>query len=233
MIVYNKNLKYGDLYYHICRGPVSDDIEEVNLHKDTECIRNGAFANCENIKTLKLENLKIGSNAFSHCTGLEHLEIYNSDINDDTFSNCGIKTESGVDIIIDGSDCIRRGTFSHAKINSIAMKGLVSLDDYVFYGAIFTNPVLVLPDGFKTLCSHVFDYSNLTDIYFPDSCNIIAKMNDLDNINLHMSKKLFEKLKFKPADNIIIVDDSIDNMLGKYTFREINDLRIKESTIGR
>ncbi len=234
MIIYN-DLKYTNTKYKVCKGPIDKDIEEVVFHKNTEVIKDKAFASCTNIKKIILDNIIVGANAFSFCTGLEHVEARNlrdySILKADVFSNCGTDTANGMDIILDDIVCIRSGVFSHSKIHNISFPYLTSLDNYAFIGAVFTNPVLVLPEGFKFLCGSAFKDSNLEHLYLPDSCEYFTGIDNLDGACLHMSKKVFNKLRLKPADNIIISDISLDNLLENHTYREINELKLKETNI--
>lgn len=103
---------------------------DYTLPEDIEEIENGAFAGCNNLSNVKLNDIleTIGSYAFASCGKLEHVDLPNTltSIGDSTFRGCGLKeiiVPENVNIITEYlfANCINLETIEILSSNLISI----------------------------------------------------------------------------------------------------------------
>ncbi len=230
----------NDLYYDgrnfcsDCIGPrYHDEIVEASMHPETLNIASRAFYGCKNLESVRGSCMfqEVREAAFGNCKKLEYVALNCREIKKEAFKNSGC--ENGINFKL-CCRTIRKGAFENAKINNFSLisNDLELIDEEVFKGATFKNPVFHIPEGVKYMGENVFDDTNLTDVYLPDTIRLIGDsiFNDRNNFNIHMSKKLFDELNPILSDRLIIDEKpiSMDELIGKYTFKQLNDKRLQK-----
>ncbi len=229
MIQFN-GLNYSD-DHSICYGPVDNDIETVILHKGTLRIDTHAFYKCPNLKkvdgTKCTQPIVVWEEAFEQCPNLEFVDLNVEEIFANAFADCG--KEKGIDFNFTNITNINSHALARCHIKSLYMTStLTFIGGRAFDGAKFDDTTFVLPDGLNFIGDRAFSDTNLRNIYLPDSCMTAGTIFYLDDTNIHVSKKLYNRFKLTPKDNIILEDNSLDSLLGEYTFKQLNDKRLEE-----
>lgn len=137
--------------YYLALGLDDEDLECVLLHRDTVCIRDGAFE-YTNIKELALNDLKlIGKNAFHSCEQLREVYIPKSVeiIGENAFSDC-------------------------YSLKNVVIEERKELADGIFYGCKSLENVN-LPEGLKKINYAAFtECESLSVLCIPDSIEEIG-----------------------------------------------------------
>ena len=113
---------------------------------------------------------------------------------------------------------------------------LTYIANHAFRNAKFNNTELYIPEGVKFVGTDAFARTNLTDVYLPDTVTFLGEVSSEHfGLRIHMSPKLVNEIEFRnPKDRTryVVVDDinnnSVDNLINKMTFKEINDKYLNE-----
>ena len=177
-------------------------LKEVNIDKNVY-IEESAFANNPALEKINLNSEIIGSKAFLYCKNPKTVNLSNTML-------------------------ILESTFKFNTFNSLNLPNtLSSIESYAFAECTFNFPVLKLPNNLKTLGNYAFNNSNgLTDVYLPDSLNVIGKNVFGPDVTIHISKELYKKIPnikelLGPNVKLPTLDDLIEE---NKSFKEINNL---------
>lgn len=204
------------------RAAEDEKIEEVIFPKNLEMICDDAFSGTK-IKNITIENnVNLSYAAFFNNRYLENIDISTRRIQNFCFTYCGRNT-TGVNINLKDTISIKSNAFAYAFIKNINMPHVEYIECNSFRNAYFTTKKLVLPNNLKEIKEQAFADTNLADIYLPESIINITDLFTYTKANIHMSKKVFKKLGLIKYNNVILDEDSINNLLDKYTFKEINN----------
>ncbi len=229
MIQFN-GLNYSD-DHSICYGPIDNNIETVILHKGTLRIDTHAFYACPNLKrvdgTKCTQPIVVWETAFEQCPKLEFVDLNVEEIFANAFLDC--EKEKGINFNFKNITNINSNALARCHIKSLYMTNtLTFIGGRAFDGAKFDDTTFILPDGLNFIGDMAFSDTNLKNIYLPDSCMTAGTIFYLDDVNIHVSQKLVDRFKLVLKDNIILEDNSLDSLLGKYTFKQLNDKRLEE-----
>ena len=178
----------GFLFYNILNfGPLYINLETVNQYvpktlesvtvTGTLPILEGTFANCENIHSISLPNIKtIKDNAFMGCTTLESLAVYANALTIDVFGGTSAPSSMKAVHFVSGT-----------KVNESIFADCINLQEVIFSDEIstiafsaFKNCVKLatidLPQSLKTISGSAFlGCTSLTEVVIPDSVTSIGK----------------------------------------------------------
>lgn len=180
-------------------------LKEVNIEKDI-IMEEAVFGNNPALNKIKVNSAFIGPKAFYYCNAPKDVTLINTQI-------------------------IAESAFKFNAFNSLILPDtLSSISAYAFSATKFNFPILKLPENLKLIENGAFwNTEGLTDIYLPDSLNVIGKNVFPENVSIHVSKKLLNRIpslndyKIKTAT----LDDLIEE---NKSFKEINDF-FKEQTV--
>lgn len=175
-------------------------IREINF-KNEVVFGEAAFMNAFNLRSINMNCRRVPINCFVNCTDLR-------------------VNLSEIVSVIDFS------AFAKASISSINFPvSLEIINDNAFFDTEFKNTnEIKLPKGLKILGKNAFD-TYIKNIYLPDTLECIENLLEYSYKNgtiIHMSNILFNKLNLTKQSNLEIT--SIDELLEKYTFKELNEL---------
>lgn len=125
-------------------------IDNLIIGAQVDSVGNNAFANCENLNSVTIENgvKNMGNYAFYNCTNLNSITIPSSL---ETLGWCAFEGCSNLEEV-------------HFEANSL----LTYIDSYTFKNTNIHN--LTLPEGLLSIGQHVFEgCSNLTSVDLPNS----------------------------------------------------------------
>ncbi len=226
-MVKGNGLLYRDDNFEVCIG-YEKELDLINFHTNTIEIDKDAFINCEEKELVVPASVEFGSNAFMFNYFLEKATIGSKNISYGAFPWCGSRTEKGTTIILENTINIDSYAFRFGRIYRIDFPDTLEvIGKRAFNGVAFGQNSLVLPPNLKKIDLDAFTDSNLTDLYLPDSLTYWGNLRQGTKITLHMSEKLFRKMKCKTENRIIIENESLDQLLKKNTFKELNDQQLK------
>ena len=148
-----------------------------------------AFSN-SNLESLYIKNpVEIFDSAFEYNYLLKNIDINVEHIPEYCFLELAGNVDGGANIILRNTNFIGVKAFSYAEINIIEFPDtLKCIDNLAFYQAHFSDTVLYLPKGLEIIEEEAFAFTNLTDIYLPETVEYITNL-DKSNIRLHMSEE--------------------------------------------
>ncbi len=147
-------------------------LESVTIGNKVESIGNSAFEYCSKLESVVIPDsvISIGDDAFFYCNSLKNVTIGKrlTNIGDRPFSSCN----SLVNIIVDEDNCnfssdeygvlfnkdkttLIRYPRGNERAEFIVPNGVVSIDDYAFYGCSYLKNI-ALPDSIKIIGYEVF-----------------------------------------------------------------------------
>ncbi len=212
----------------------SEKVESVSFPESLEKIEEQAFEECINLKGVCIKNnVVLEQCVFVNCYNLENLDVACISIPEHAFVRCGSKTENGLNIILRNTEKIEFGAFADCYINELNLpKKLHEICNRAFYNTKFNNPILRLPEGLQMLGNEVFDNSNLTDVYLPESIQYVERQSS-PNIKFHLPRFRYKIIKEKVIDtpneyllDTFVPDDTIDELLTGTSFKQLNGKRL-------
>ncbi len=228
------NLRYED--FTLCYGPVhKDEITEAYFHKDTKSIAEAAFERCCNLEVVGSGDhiCTMHQKAFMDCESLKLVNLNVEVIGPRAFENSGYG--DGIKFRLAYTRKIYTNAFKNTKIKELRLPKTVEfIYPFAFQDATFDDTRFFIPPKVLKIGEDAFKNTNLTDIYLPDSCIDVGNLFDKQyNFKIHMSKELFDKLGLIANENIVIDKDpiSLESLLDRYTFKQLNDKRLKEEKI--
>lgn len=211
----------------------SVNVKMVTFPNSLEKIEEQAFEKCVNLKDVYIENnVILEQGVFINCHNLEKLNIACINIPEHTFVRCGSETRNGLDITLRKTEKINFAAFVDCYINTLNLPNtLHEICNRAFYNATFNDPILRLPEGLQMLGNEVFDNSNLTDVYLPESIQYVGAQKS--NIKFHLPRFRYEIIKKKVKDtpdekllDTFVPDDTIDNLLTGTSFKQLNNKKL-------
>ncbi len=203
-------------------------VKEIVFPESLECIGKDAFYMCKQIKNIYIPNkVKLDKETFGLTSKLEKLDINCEIIPTSCFTTSGTNSPKGMEITLRNTKIIESSAFSESFINRINFPDtLKEIEEDAFLDAKFNKTALVLPENLKILKQGAFRGTNITDIYISDNIEFIAYQDN--NILIHLSQKAYDKLNYLYPiplffdDKCFVIEDGIDELLGKLTFKELN-----------
>ena len=232
------NLRYDD-DFKTCVGYANDvkpeDIKDLIFHNDTESIITYDFA-CKEIENVIINsNCKLPKKCLYNNVNLEKIAVNSEIIPERCFGRCSGKIIDGLSIILSGTKKIEPYAFSESFVGTVNLPlTLERIEPHGFSNNIFVlNRTLFLPDNLKIIGPNAFEFTNLTDIYLPDSLEEIWNLPSCLDIKLHMSNYLFKKLGLEKSSNIEITNEVTDlnTMTEGLTYKQINEMNLEKERI--
>ncbi len=229
-----KNLKYSS-NFKFCKGfATNKSLEVIEFHPETIRIEGHAFRNDLNIKQVFIHsNIALAADAFFRLPNLQEIEINNKIVPEGLMELCGFMDKisepdyEGVNIILKNTIKIEEYSFMHNKIKSINFpKTLKKICECAFYESYFVDPVLIIPDGVEEIDDFVFDETNLTDVYIPDSIKHFGVIENCKTV-FHMSKETFDKLHIS-EDVKVEFGKTLNELIDEYGFKQVNLMNLEK-----
>ncbi len=171
----------GDQAFIFCK-----QLESVTLGTELKTIPYMAFSNCDNLKTINLENIEsvgygafaqsairsadlssaehIGDYAFTSCDDMSSVTLSTEgcDIGEGSFSYCSVLTE------VNNMNAVKnfgQYAFAYAAVTDIDLENAVTVGDYAFLKETQVHVDLTLGDKLESLGDNPFAYCILDPIY--------------------------------------------------------------------
>ena len=207
---------------------VKSGITEVIFPTSLECVGENAFYGCDKIKNIYIPNeVELRTSSFGKTTDLNKVDINCKAIPVNCFLFSGAKSFRGMEITLRGTKIIEPLAFARSFLSWTNFPGtLTEIKEKAFLDANFNRNVIVLPKNLKILGAEAFKGTNISDIYVSDNIEFIDFQDT--NIKIHLSQKAYNKINnLYPTQLFIdkehlIIEDSIDELLEKMTFKELN-----------
>ncbi len=227
------------------------ELQEAKILDSVEVIRKNAFSNSALKKVIFPKNLKIieeyafrnscleeviikkdviiGKEAFCENPALNKIDVSLLEIP----KRCFAYGKASLDINLEFTMVIREGAFKFNNINTLNLpKTLLTIENDAFKEVIFKDTVLKLPNNLTAIGNRVFQGTNLTDLYLPDSLMTIGNYFVDLNTTLHVSPMLLSKIPALKKYKIktLTIDEILEE---EKSFKEINKLykKIEDTSI--
>ena len=225
------------------------DTKILNIQSGTQIIANSALSNSEIEQIFFPESLKeinsyaisnsgikeifinqeiiIHRKAFAYNCYLENININTKTVPIKCFLRCGKDTKNGFTCVLKNTEEIYAYAFAESFVNDLFFPNTLKIiDSCAFEYSTFKNTILFIPNGVQIIGPAAFYNTNLKDIYLPDSLEEGYDLIDETNkdITLHMSQKLFDKLK--PGAENIEIEDNLDSIIKNMSIDKLENLHL-------